>query len=293
MYDGSALGHRRNMLNPSITTMGSGSIPSNNGFRSSESQLVLTTPSATRPAVRTGFVAWPPAGFVPYQVVYPRWSFSLPGADFSAATVTMQHNGSALPVQIRCVDPNVANDPNCGQFAEPAISWTPNSIADGADWPKPAADDPYTVTISNVVVNGVTQAPFTYTVTVIDPSVSDAAHTASVAPDRTGESPGQPELDATPCRPSRTRPATSGAPPRRRPGTSSTAPRTGWATSPPTSRRTTPRSRRPRPRRAPRHSTCAASAAPPHPRSRRSRSTRASWRTRTVRSASTACTGTS
>jgi hypothetical protein len=182
MYDGTALGHRRNMLNPSITTMGSGSIPSNNGFHSSESQLVLTTPLATRPAVRSGFVAWPPAGFTPYQVVFPRWSFSLPGGDFSAATVTMQHNGSALPVQIRCTDPNVANDPNCGQYSEPAISWTPSVIADGADWPKPVADDPYTVTVSNVVVNGVTQAPFTYTVTIIDPSVSDAAHTASVAP---------------------------------------------------------------------------------------------------------------
>ena len=151
VYDGNALGHRRNMLDPSITTMGSGSIPTNNGFSSSESQLVLTTPSVTRPAVRTGFVAWPPAGFVPYEVVYPRWSFSLPGADFTSATVTMQHNGTSVPVQIRCVDPNVSNDPNCGQFAEPAISWTPNNLADGASWPKPAADDPYNVTISNVV----------------------------------------------------------------------------------------------------------------------------------------------
>ena len=182
MYDGTALGHRRNSLNPSITTMGSGSIPSTAGLPSSEANIVLTTPSATRPPVRTGFVAWPPAGFVPYQVVYPRWSFALPNADFSGATVTMQHNGAAFPVQIRCVDPNVSNDPNCGQYGEPAISWTPNGVADGSDWPKPAADDPYVVTISNVVVNGVAQAPFTYTVTVIDPGVSDAAHAVSQAP---------------------------------------------------------------------------------------------------------------
>jgi uncharacterized protein YkwD len=180
MYDGSALGHRRNMLNPSINLMGSGSIPSGNGVSASEAQLVLTTPLTTRPAVRTGFVAWPPAGFVPFQVVYPRWSFALPGANFTGATVTMQHNGSAVPVQIRCADPST--DPACPLFSEPAIVWSANGLADGASWPKPAADDPWTVTISNVSVNGTVQPPFSYTVTVIDPSVSDAAHTIATAP---------------------------------------------------------------------------------------------------------------
>ena len=189
MYDhvntlpgGGASGHRRDSLDPSITTMGSGSIPATPGFNATEANIVHTTPSATRPAVRTGFVAWPPAGFVPYQIVYPRWSFSLPNGDFTGASVAMQHNGASVPVQIRCVDPNTAQDPLCGQFGEPAISWTPNGLADGAVWPTPTADDPWTVTISNVVVNGVAQAPFTYTVTVIDPKVSDAAHAVSQPP---------------------------------------------------------------------------------------------------------------
>ena len=179
---GGALGHRRNSLDPTITTEGSGSIPANNGHAAVESNIVLTTPLGTRPPVRDGFVAWPPAGFVPYQTVYPRWSFALPGADFSGASVSMQHNGSAFPVLLRCVDPNVSADPLCGQFGEPAVSWSVNGLADGSGWPQPPADDPYVVTISGVKVNGVALAPFTYTVTVIDPAVSDVAHTATQAP---------------------------------------------------------------------------------------------------------------
>lgn len=30
------------------------------------------------PSIRDGFLAWPPAGYVPYQVVYPRWSLHFP-----------------------------------------------------------------------------------------------------------------------------------------------------------------------------------------------------------------------
>lgn len=35
------------------------------------------------------------SGYVPYTVVYPRWSFSYAGADFSAATVTMRRASGA------------------------------------------------------------------------------------------------------------------------------------------------------------------------------------------------------
>jgi hypothetical protein len=38
-------------------------------------------------------VAWPPAGFAPYPVVYPQWSFALSKADLSTATVTVKSNG--------------------------------------------------------------------------------------------------------------------------------------------------------------------------------------------------------
>ncbi len=173
------LGHRRNMLDPSISVMGYGSVPATPGFIATASQIVLTTPLAQRPPVRSGFVAWPPAGFVPYEVVFPRWSFSLPNTDFSHANVTMQSNGASVPVQLECFDPTTSA--NCGQFGEPMISWIPNNLADGAPWPKPTADQTFTVNVTNAIVNGAAQN-FTYTTTIIDPAVLGANDTLTQSP---------------------------------------------------------------------------------------------------------------
>ena len=131
VYDGDALGHRRNFLDPSISTSGVGAVPKT----AIDADLVLhpdgpdRPTAAARPPVRSGFVAWPPAGFVPYQVVPARWSFSLPNTNFANATVTMQRNGASVPVQIRCFDPwPDPNDEKCGQFGESAILWTANNV---------------------------------------------------------------------------------------------------------------------------------------------------------------------
>ncbi len=187
-----AQGHRRNMLDPSINLMGYGAVPVTPGFQASAAQLVLTTPLPQRPPVRSGFVAWPPAGFTPYQLVYPRWSFSLPNADFSHAAVSISLNGSAVPVTIRCLDPTT-DTADCGQFGEPYISWTLNSQPDGSTYPEPTADQPYMVNVNNVLVNGTPQN-FSYTTTVFDPAVSDPAHTLSAAP----SGPAQPPQNSNP-----------------------------------------------------------------------------------------------
>jgi len=199
MSDDGALGHRRNMLNPSIDVMGAGAVPATTGFQGTLAQLVLTTPLATRPPTRTPYVAWPPAGFAPYQVVYPIWSFGLPGADFSGATVSVKLNGTPLTTQINCFDPTtpalLATNPACGQYGDPAISWSlPDKVPVGSTWPKPAEDDTYAVTIDNVVVNGGAPQNFSYNVTVFDPAVSDPAHTLSQAP----SGPASPAVGADP-----------------------------------------------------------------------------------------------
>jgi len=198
MSDDGALGHRRNMLNPSIDVMGAGAVPATTGFQGTLAQLVLTTPVATRPPTRTPYVAWPPAGFVPYQVVYPIWSFGLPGANFSGATVSVKLNGTSIPTQVNCFDPTtpalLATNPACGQYGDPAISWSLSTVPVGSTWPKPAEDDTYAVTVSNVVVNGGAPQNFTYNVTVFDPAVSDPAHTLSQAP----SGPASPAVGADP-----------------------------------------------------------------------------------------------
>ncbi|MCX8108124.1 MAG: CAP domain-containing protein, partial [Verrucomicrobiae bacterium] len=90
----SAVGHRRWILYPQTRVMGTGDIPSNpHGPPSNTLWILDSYANQVRPATREPYVAWPPPGYVPYQVVFARWSFAYPKADFSAATVTMASNG--------------------------------------------------------------------------------------------------------------------------------------------------------------------------------------------------------
>jgi glucose uptake protein GlcU len=42
-----------------------------------------------RPSTRNIYVAYPPPGYVPYKLVWPRWSFAYPGANFANASVAI------------------------------------------------------------------------------------------------------------------------------------------------------------------------------------------------------------
>ena len=78
-------GHRRWMLYPQTQKMGSGSVPASGGNRSAHALWVFDTHTFDpRPSTRESFVAWPPPGYVPYQVTWARWSFGYAGADFDS-----------------------------------------------------------------------------------------------------------------------------------------------------------------------------------------------------------------
>ena len=92
-------GHRRWILYPQTKTMGGGDIPPDGTYQSANALWVATPDfGTTRPAVRDEFVAWPPPGFVPHSLVFPRWSFSYPGANFASTTVTLRRGGASVPV---------------------------------------------------------------------------------------------------------------------------------------------------------------------------------------------------
>ena len=173
------VGHRRWILLPHQLTMGSGHIPGTNStdWQGITSALwVHDTKATTRPQTRDEFVAWPPKGFVPYQVVYPRWSFGLPDADFAAATVTVQRGGQNVPVAV---------ESRAGGFGDRAIVFIPNGLNNSASWPRPTTDESYVVNINNVTVGGASKN-YSYTVTVFDPLVPspDYARTSVAGPDR-------------------------------------------------------------------------------------------------------------
>jgi hypothetical protein len=161
-----AVGHRRWLFYPQTQTMGTGDVPASESQRSANATWILDANYGTpRPATRHEFVAWPPVGYTPYHIVYPRWSFSHPKASFtSQTTVTVSQQGKVVPVSLEPVEPGAG---------ENTLVWYPSSLdpATNDPWPRPAQDTPYTVTLNNVLISGKPQS-FTYDVIVFDPAVS-------------------------------------------------------------------------------------------------------------------------
>jgi uncharacterized protein YkwD len=152
-----AVGHRRWILHPPQVSMATGDItPTGSTNRPTNDLYVLGT-FGTRPATPNG-VAWPPAGFVPFQNLPSRsnrWSFSFPGANFTAATIMMSGPGGSIPVTLE----TIANG-----YGDNTIVFRPT----GVSYARPAADTTYTVTVDGMTGTGV-PSTLSYTVTVIDP----------------------------------------------------------------------------------------------------------------------------
>jgi uncharacterized protein YkwD len=152
----SVVGHRRWMLYPQTQQMGVGDVPGGSGFPATNALFVIDGKFlGPEPQTRDPFVAWPPPGYVPYQVVYGYWSFAYPDADFSAATVTVSRDGISVPV---------APETPVDGYGENTLVWTPQGIDTG----KLAADTTYHVVVSNVR-DGAQRLIFSYDVTLFDP----------------------------------------------------------------------------------------------------------------------------
>jgi Cysteine-rich secretory protein family len=167
-----AVGHRRWTLFPPTEVMGSGSVAGTDFLPATTVLWVFdTSMDNPRPPTRETFVSWPPSGFVPYPLIFPRWSFSYPQADFSLARVSMQQQG--IPIQVT-VEP--LNNPGMG---DNTLVWVPNISLTTP----PTADISYTVKITQVLIDGKSQ-DFEYTVTVINPMILG---TDSIFPKVTGD----------------------------------------------------------------------------------------------------------
>jgi uncharacterized protein YkwD len=160
-----AVGHRRWLLYPDEVQMGSGSTSSANA-------VWVLGPFGSNPAPE--WTAWPPAGYVPSQLVYPRWSLSRDNADFSAATVTMTVSGQPVPVTVQ---------PVANGYGLNTLVWEPQALS----FPPGSADQTVHVTVGNVLISGGART-YSYDVQVIDPAATGAntAPTISEIADQTG-----------------------------------------------------------------------------------------------------------
>lgn len=161
------VGHRRWILYPQTQVMATGDVPSQNSYNSANATWVFDANyGGPRPATRTPYVPWPPAGYVPYQVVFPQWSFALSNANFSNATVSMTSNG--IPVAI-------TKQLYLEGYGENSLVWYPNSLnpSTTVTFPFNGMDTVYAVTINNVATTAGIKN-FTYNVTLFDPAVPGA-----------------------------------------------------------------------------------------------------------------------
>ncbi|HMB61851.1 MAG TPA: CAP domain-containing protein [Eudoraea sp.] len=143
------VGHRRWLLWPRLQEIGIGNTDSSNAI------WVIGNAGMT-PGNAPEFIAWPPRGYIPSRVVYPRWSFSIANADFTGTTVSMKdQNGTSIPLQLEELD---------DQFGDRTIVWVPEGINSNV-----MEDTVYSVTLEDVGVDG-ELTDFSYSVIIFDPN---------------------------------------------------------------------------------------------------------------------------
>lgn len=145
------VGHRNTILHPPTRWMGSGDVGRGSEAHASNAlwvfdEHVFDETSSARPAVREPdrFVAWPPRGYVPAELVHPRWSLMVAEADFSTANVTLHHlqADGPEPVALSIVDRVGAP----GHVPLPAIVWEPELDLRGGN----AVDQVFLVVVDGV-----------------------------------------------------------------------------------------------------------------------------------------------
>ena len=147
-----AVGHRRMITDGRLELFGTGDIPGRANTlhaQYSSAQREIREPRS--------FMAWPSPGYIPYTVVWGRWSFTLPWADFSDATVVVVDDNGVVQTEI------IHN-------RDSALVWAMDGDTDSLTHVRPRDGDRcYVVTISGVKIEGETQPPYEYVTCVFDP----------------------------------------------------------------------------------------------------------------------------
>ncbi|MDQ3108768.1 MAG: CAP domain-containing protein [Bacteroidota bacterium] len=177
IQDGSAAnndcGHRRWLLNSKSYKIGVGATPGAYAVRVMESFDEAKDTSSFHGIVPEYF-GYPFRGFIPCQVVYPKWSFAVPGgADFTVATVEVKSGDKIFPCTI--VSRGKKN------YGDPTIVWTMKGLKEDYDYSYYDMSEKkkgfetlgmlnkkITVKVSNVKVDGKVKS-YSYSFTIFDP----------------------------------------------------------------------------------------------------------------------------
>jgi len=140
-----AVGHRRWILHSAKTQFSYGST------NSSMALGVIGTAGGNTQI--PPFIAYPPEGYIPQPLTFPRWSFGIPGANFTNATVSMTGPNGNVPLNIISI---------AGNYGDKTIVWEPEGILTNS-----TSDVTYTVTVSGIT--GAPQSSYTYSTIIFKP----------------------------------------------------------------------------------------------------------------------------
>ena len=133
--DNGPVGHRRWLLWPRLQEIGIGNTNRSNAI------WVLGN-SGNPPSDAPEFVSWPPEGYIPNRLVFPRWSFSIAEADFSATTISMlDKDDNNINLQIESLS---------NSYGDHTIVWIPENINSNI-----TTDTFYTIFLKEVEINGI------------------------------------------------------------------------------------------------------------------------------------------
>lgn len=143
------VGHRRWILYSAAKVMGHGS--------TSNSDALWVTGGSQTPTSLPEFIAWPPQNYIPAKLVFPRWSFAIPSADFTNTQISMtDKNDNSIGLTV------VANNKN--GYGDNTIVWEPENINTSS-----SEDITYNVKVKNVKLKDGSTKDYSYKVIIIQP----------------------------------------------------------------------------------------------------------------------------
>ncbi len=148
-----AVGHRRWLLYTRQGSFGHGSTDITD-------IIWVFNPFVSPPSVPP-FVAFPPAGYVPRDLIPARWSLSIPNADFTGCTVTVNNEAGATLPQTQ--------QPLANGYGDNTVVWDFMNPGTDLAWTS-TTDKAFDVRVAGVKIGTVTQPDYVYRVVAIDPT---------------------------------------------------------------------------------------------------------------------------